>query len=691
MATAATVAAAAAGRPSATAAAAAAADDASATDGAGVPSAHLSGSEPDFSPAEERRLSRTKQRQKQNMATYGYSNTKSTKSPGAAVRRWGAGVSDAASTSVAASPVVDRAVDILDSLMDADAGSDATDNQGAGLIPEPEPDLSPVEEPEPEPEAKPAASAAVDSPAIDQQAVDILDTIMDVEAGSDANDQDAALMPASEPEPVPVPAQRGTRKRSNLSSAGVARDEETAPAIAANPAANAAAANTARRAKRAKNTLAVSTNTAARAKDPDGLRKGKSPAKSPARSPHAGNVNKKNDKGETPLQRACIRGDLGETTRLLGLNANVNAKDNARWTPLHEACSRGFTDVAAFLIASSADVNAQGSANTTPLHDAVTLGQTDMIELLLENGADIGAVDADGKNPADVTDDDALRGLLLAKGRALPAATKIRRKASTSTASGDGSQSSSGALRRKIVVTLTGLRSAEKEGVQKKLSKLGVQVSSDFSKHATHLVTSTDGQNCCKRTLKFYKAVASGRWIVGTGWIDASAQHKCLCPEDRFECDGDVASKGGPGRSRRNAARQDPGLFDGCHFHLKGRFDNPAMISKKDMTDIIALAGGQVVAREPTNETASTASPFHWPACKVRRNAVAAVQCGSRGLAHRFAIDRAPLAHTCPPTTTPSFLPRRIPPVRLPCSGRWHRALSCHRALSDTNAGGYPV
>ena len=104
---------------------------------------------------------------------------------------------------------------------------------------------------------------------------------------------------------------------------------------------------------------------------------------------------------------------------------------------------------------------------------------------------------------------------------------------------------------------------------------------------------------------------------MGTGWIDASAQRKALCPEDRFECDGDAANKGGPGRSRRNAAIQDPGLFDGCHFHLKGRFDRPGMLGKKDMTDIIVLAGGQVVAREPTNETASVASPYHWPPGKV--------------------------------------------------------------------------
>ena len=169
--------------------------------------------------------------------------------------------------------------------------------------------------------------------------------------------------------------------------------------------------------------------------------KGVSPkGKSPAKSPHSGNVNKKNGKGETPLQRACIKGDLEEARRLVGLDADVNTKDNAQWTPLHEVCSRGFTGVAAFLVESNADINAQSSTNTSPLHDAVVAGQTDIIELLLENGADTAAVDDEGRTPADVTEDEALR-CLLAEGSINPALSETSElKASELTEEEDGAE-----------------------------------------------------------------------------------------------------------------------------------------------------------------------------------------------------------------------------------------------------------
>ena len=51
-----------------------------------------------------------------------------------------------------------------------------------------------------------------------------------------------------------------------------------------------------------------------------------------------GNVNKRNKVGETPLQLACIRGDVDRVRMLLEAGADVNNKDNNGWTPLHEVC-----------------------------------------------------------------------------------------------------------------------------------------------------------------------------------------------------------------------------------------------------------------------------------------------------------------------------------------------------------------
>lgn len=40
-------------------------------------------------------------------------------------------------------------------------------------------------------------------------------------------------------------------------------------------------------------------------------------------------VNKRNERGETPLHTAAIRGDIKQVKELIGLGANVNVKDFA--------------------------------------------------------------------------------------------------------------------------------------------------------------------------------------------------------------------------------------------------------------------------------------------------------------------------------------------------------------------------
>ncbi|XP_008933508.1 PREDICTED: ankyrin repeat domain-containing protein 12-like, partial [Merops nubicus] len=85
-------------------------------------------------------------------------------------------------------------------------------------------------------------------------------------------------------------------------------------------------------------------------------------------------VNKRNERGETPLHMAAIRGDVKQVKELISLGANVNVKDFAGWTPLHEACNVGYYDVAKVLIAAGADVNTQGLDDDTPLHDSASSG-----------------------------------------------------------------------------------------------------------------------------------------------------------------------------------------------------------------------------------------------------------------------------------------------------------------------------
>uniref|UniRef100_A0A3Q2XZD3 Ankyrin repeat domain 12 n=1 Tax=Hippocampus comes TaxID=109280 RepID=A0A3Q2XZD3_HIPCM len=123
-------------------------------------------------------------------------------------------------------------------------------------------------------------------------------------------------------------------------------------------------------------------------------------------------VNKRNERGETPLHMAAIRGDAKQVKDLISLGADVNVKDFAGWTPLHEACNLGYYDVAKVLIAAGAEVNTQGLDDDTPLHDASSSGHKDIVKLLLRHGGDAFQANKRGERPVDVADSEELEQLL---------------------------------------------------------------------------------------------------------------------------------------------------------------------------------------------------------------------------------------------------------------------------------------
>ncbi|KAK8405825.1 hypothetical protein O3P69_001947 [Scylla paramamosain] len=113
-------------------------------------------------------------------------------------------------------------------------------------------------------------------------------------------------------------------------------------------------------------------------------------------------VNKRNERGETPLHVAAIKGDSDRISQLISQGADVNATDYAGWSPLHEACNRGFYEVSKVLIEAGADVNAKGLDNDTPLHDACINNHFKLVRLLLRCGAGVDVVNRRGKTPRDV-------------------------------------------------------------------------------------------------------------------------------------------------------------------------------------------------------------------------------------------------------------------------------------------------
>ncbi|XP_058530012.1 ankyrin repeat domain-containing protein 11 [Ochotona princeps] len=127
-------------------------------------------------------------------------------------------------------------------------------------------------------------------------------------------------------------------------------------------------------------------------------------------------VNKRNERGETRLHRAAIRGDARRIKELIGEGADVNVKDFAGWTALHEACNRGYYDVAKQLLAAGAEVNTKGLDDDTPLHDAANNGHYKVVKLLLRYGGNPQQSNRKGETPLKVANSPTMVNLLLGRG-----------------------------------------------------------------------------------------------------------------------------------------------------------------------------------------------------------------------------------------------------------------------------------
>ena len=94
----------------------------------------------------------------------------------------------------------------------------------------------------------------------------------------------------------------------------------------------------------------------------------------------------RNDKDESVLMLAALKGYLGLVEKLVENDADVNKPG---WTPLHYAASTGQVAVIEYLLENSAYIDAESPNGSTPLMMAAMYGSPEAVKVLIQAGADL--------------------------------------------------------------------------------------------------------------------------------------------------------------------------------------------------------------------------------------------------------------------------------------------------------------
>ncbi|KAL3647708.1 hypothetical protein CASFOL_008676 [Castilleja foliolosa] len=137
------------------------------------------------------------------------------------------------------------------------------------------------------------------------------------------------------------------------------------------------------------------------------------------------------------------------------------------------------------------------------------------------------------------------------------------------------------------------LSSKDKCLLVKFASMCGATVFKFWNPNVTHVISSTDSEGACSRTLKVLMAILNGRWILNMDWIKACMEANSYVNEEPYEvnldnhgcCDG---AKTGRLRASNNA----PKLFHGLRFYFNGDF---VPSYKNDLLDLVRVGGGAII------------------------------------------------------------------------------------------------
>ncbi|XP_058493044.1 uncharacterized protein LOC131464538 isoform X4 [Solea solea] len=142
-------------------------------------------------------------------------------------------------------------------------------------------------------------------------------------------------------------------------------------------------------------------------------------------------LQKRNERGESRLHKACRRKDVAQVKGLIQAGISVHMEDYAGWTPLHEASAQGDKAVVEELLKAGAHVNVRGFNGFTPLHDAVSSGHYQVVKLLLQHGSNASDRNLHGLTALDMAENnikDLLSSFPLLSGKYHSALTQIQNK-----------------------------------------------------------------------------------------------------------------------------------------------------------------------------------------------------------------------------------------------------------------------
>jgi ankyrin repeat protein len=106
----------------------------------------------------------------------------------------------------------------------------------------------------------------------------------------------------------------------------------------------------------------------------------------------------RNEKDESPLMLAALKGYFSLVKKLVERDADVNKPG---WTALHYAASGGHVSVIEYLLDNSAYIDAESPNGTTPLMMAAMYGSPESVKALIQAGADLNVKNSLGLTALD--------------------------------------------------------------------------------------------------------------------------------------------------------------------------------------------------------------------------------------------------------------------------------------------------